>query len=753
MRHSLKYCIILLVLSLTQVMASAQQLFLPDARGVGLGGSLVAQSRDAAGIFWNPALLSGLKTSTFVATVNDPFEFNLLAGSHYLPTFGTFGVGLVRVPGTPERLDRGSLAWGRSMNERISLGGSVNLEETGGRWFGSANWGAFFGNADIGAPERGWYRKPDMKWDDRLGFGLAVHGIPLSSPSVSTSALLGLSYVFPMTGVLLNAGYHIREGENSEHLGVGFQLPGRLSLFAGIEDFELDKASFGAAYRLDLFSFSMAYSGATDRLLFTLSTRVGPDRRSLARPHMKAGIRQIKTGNYGAASRSLKKYLSYDLADAKSDSVRQIVFALDRRSDKISHMVDSLLTVAATLLNPEEPKFLRAALIYARILELNPGQDEARMQLQALKPAIAAFARETIDEGILRFESNQFLAAKKMFNRVLMLDKGNSTALYYLSNIDTILKDNGQEHYLSGIGYFKQGNYEEALGQFEAAAQLSPKIEGLQGYLVETRQRIGARRSRIDDLFVEARRLEQAGEYVPATNQYRSILKIEKGNAAAQSAVARLRPRVNKFANAQYRKGMTLYQQDDLRGALAVLSEVMAMNPKHKGAATGLRKVRKDIGAKTTSLLAEAQAAREQGDLRKELDLYEQALTLEPGNPEAQRQRKVARKEVRIRDLVSEARREAGRGKFNHALEILQSALEISPADNRVERELQVVKKRKEREIVSLFNGAISLYTQDKYQEAEVEFKKVLELDAGHVGALKYLQQVEEAMIAIKRLN
>ena len=126
---------------------------------------------------------------------------------------------------------------------------------------------------------------------------------------------------------------------------------------------------------------------------------------------------------------------------------------------------------------------------------------------------------------------------------------------------------------------------------------------------------------------------------------------------------------------------------------------------------------------------------------------------MEPGNAEALKGKQRTEEADQIRNLVSEARRKVGSNKFNEALAILESALVIAPEDTRVKRELEVVNKRMAREIATLFDGGIAYYTQDKFQDAQRVFRRVLELDADHDGALKYLQQAEEAMLAIKRLN
>jgi len=109
----------------------------------------VVQARDPSAIYWNPAALSGLKDRTMLISVNDPFAFNFVSVTQVVPLMGTFGASLSRLPALPEKVDRGTLAWGRRIYKRLFIGNKIDFIKQNNTLFASTSLGIFIGNPGV----------------------------------------------------------------------------------------------------------------------------------------------------------------------------------------------------------------------------------------------------------------------------------------------------------------------------------------------------------------------------------------------------------------------------------------------------------------------------------------------------------------------------------------------------------------------------------------------------------------------------
>ncbi|MFQ5648824.1 MAG: tetratricopeptide repeat protein [bacterium] len=727
--------------------------FALDGRAAGLGGSLVVQVRDASAVFWNPALLSGLKDRSLLLSVNDPFEFNLVSFTQFVPRVGTFGVSLTRILTSQGTVDRGNIAWGHELNRRMSTGTSFNLEKHGEEWAGSAGLGFFVGNPRIGTLENRWRTFTRAKFPDRLNFALMVRDIPLYKSAFETSVLLGLSYLFPTSGLLINSGYDIQEGENTSHLGFGLEASRNLTLFAGISQLELDTWAVGLGYTHDNFVFNLTYSYALKHFLLTLSARISPDPATFARPYYDRGTEHAKAGNYKLASKEFKKYLAFDLLDSRSRSVRQLVALLDRRIARTEMRVDSLFAVSKTLLAQEEPQFLRAALILTRIKELDPTNTEAGKQLLALKPAVDIFVKKSIQNGIDRFEANDYVTARKLFQRALMFEKNNATASYYISSIGKILSDMGSEYFLQGVGYYQQKNYARAKTEFERAIEFNSDLEEAQKYLRLTKEKIAQREEKVTELLRQVKVLEQQGKSVQATNVCLKVLELDKNNQQALEFLNRLRPKTARFVSREFDEAMRYYQQGNLSKASKLFAHILSIDPNHSRAKTTLAKLRQEQKTKLAFHLAQADGFAQASQWQRALEHYSKALTVEPGNREALAGRDRMQMKLQIATMLASAQTEFERENYTKAVTDYESILRLDPDNSTAKLNLRSANQKIQQQVETHFNKGINLYTRDKYDDAIVEFERVLALDPNHNGARDYIQQAEQRLTALRRIQ
>lgn len=697
--------------------------------------------------------MAGLKDRSLLLSVDDPFQFNLVSFAQFVPLIGTFGVSLTRIPTSPNTLDKANFAIGRKLRRTVSMGGSINIEKLGDDLSASADLGFFLGNPRVGTLENRWRMFDEAKLWDKLNLAVTVQNIPLYENATETAVLIGASYLLPATGLLLNTGYHLFDGRTTKHAGLGLEINDNITLYSGLDDLDFDRWAFGFGYTHDNFILNLTYSKPVEQFLLTLSARIGPDPASFAEPYYNRAAAYARAGNYKMASKEFKKYLAFDVVDARTDSVRKLVYFLDRRIAKTEMKVDSLFQVSRRLLSRAEPQFLRAALILTKIKELDPTNTRASKQLLALKPAVDIFVKRSIQSGIDKFEAHDYAAAKRMFQRALMFEKNNATANYYVSSIDKIMSDMGNEHFFRGVGYYQQKNYTRAKTEFEKAITLNPSLEEAQKYLKLAHEKIEEHNDRIARLLARARSLEQEKKFVEATNTCLRVLRLDKNNSKAKDMLSRLRPKTEQFVNSQFNEALRLFRDDDLKAAEELLVRVLSINPNHTSARNNLERLRQEIKTKISFHLAQADAYARQREWGRALSEYTNVLALDPTNKEALEGTNRMNTQLQVATLLSRAQSRLSNGNLMQAISDYESVLKLDPGNERARAELDAVHQQIQEQVEFHYNRGINLYTQDKYDDAISEFERVLSLDPEHQGAKDYIQQAEQRLTALKRIQ
>ncbi|MFQ5753059.1 MAG: tetratricopeptide repeat protein, partial [bacterium] len=539
-----------------------------------------------------------------------------------------------------------------------------------------------------------------------------IRNIPIVNKLFEPSAFLGASYLLPGEKLLLNTGYHIREGENTKHVGLGMELNRYVTIFTGFEELTFNKWGAGMTYSQDNFGFNLTYAAELKKLLVTLTVRLSPNPKVLAAPYYERGTEYFKSGNYKYATKELKKYLSYDLQESNSDTARFLVKALEKKSTRKQFVVDSLYIVVDKLLNKREPQYLRAALILTNIIRLDENNLKARTKLTAIKPVLDDFIRKSLADGISEYASKKFHDAKNSFKRVLLFDNNNESALLYLSRIDSVFTLLGTESFYRGIGYFHQNNYTMANKEFMRALSYNPNMQEARSYLARTNKKLNSLERQVRLLLKEAHTLEKRKKYIDATRVYNEVLKLDGGNEEARARIAKLKPkqRVEKKSLLEKREKAALY-------------------------------------------FAQAEKFFQQQDWRSAFELYEEVLELDPSNLKAIQGKKEAQKKLQIRTLLVEARKNFIERKYVEALNDYKKVMVLAPDNVDSKIGFAETKNKIDDLVEEYFNDGINLYTLDRYQEAIEKWDKALQLNPNHKGSLEYKKQAQERIKALKKLN
>ena len=286
----------------------------------------------------------------------------------------------------------------------------------------------------------------------------------------------------------------------------------------------------------------------------------------------------------------------------------------------------------------------------------------------------------------------------------------------------TVHAQRARDHIAQGREHLQAQRFEQAIESFEAALRLEPRNRDAPGLLVQ------AQEGRTTQLFREAERLRQTGNFSEAITLYNRALEINPNRALNQNIL---------IGRDQAQESLYIQQQE-----IQIAVE------------------------QTTRLFNDAERQRQAGNFEEAIALYDRALRTAPAGfntrdiqnnrnqaQEAlQRQREIRRQqEEQTAQLYNEGQRLHREGRFDEALAKFDEALALAPSGYNT-RNIQNSKTETERaraaaQSTAAFQTAIELLTAENYAGALVQF-----LDAVSIGGLNQ-NQTNEARGAINVLQ
>jgi serine/threonine-protein kinase len=266
---------------------------------------------------------------------------------------------------------------------------------------------------------------------------------------------------------------------------------------------------------------------------------------------------------------------------------------------------------------------------------------------------------------------------------------------------------------------------ERARERAEQARSLQPELTGAAELLAEieraAERRAGEeRKRRLDDLLEQARAADQAGEEEAAVERLGEALALAPGHSPA----------------------------------LELLEAVERRRAERE-------RVERERQEKVEATLTAARKAKEAGQLEEVIEAARAALEIEPHHGEAQRVLDEARREKKEREqkiakLLKEARALDKAGDEEGALARLEELLALS-SEHRAALELReriderrAARERAEQErrdkLAALLSGARESRRAGSLEKARDEARAALDLDAGHLEAKRFLEEVQDEL-------
>jgi tetratricopeptide (TPR) repeat protein len=749
-RHRI-LCTLILFLTYAALIPTAQSQevrYLPASEAVGYGGSAVAHVEDASAVYWNPAALALIRGSFTFLSVHDAFLANYLAYARFFPLYGSIGFALGRFAPSPDFWDIGTVALARPFSEDFALGLNFDLNRQPGEAFPTFGFSLLFSPTDKSIRQDSLEeRTGDLAPRRPLRLALTVQRVPIGKRYVSTLVRAGLEYRPGARTPWLHTAFRFESGKTIHSFGFGFPLSSKVSLYSGMESFDLETFGLGVSAQMDYIQAQIVYSQVQRRVLFSLGFRISEPPERLAQRHYQAGIQRVREGRLRAGLADFRKYLEYRPREPR---VLRFVALLEKRFAARRARVDSLLEEGSRL--EAQEWYISAALLYKKALEYDPDAKRVRRRLNMLAPRVAKAIREMITSGQEKMEAGDLVAAKTQFERVLMYDPDHQVAKQGLEQVVTKIREQAEDHYVRGLGYFNQRNFTRARQEFTKALEIYPEHEDARQYLARTDRELTEVGSKVERLVEDARRLEEAGKVIEAFQKYREILKYEPEHAVASERLLVLRPKVMDIGRQRYAQAQRALRRGQLLRAFAAASTAVDLSPQWEEARALLRKINGAIRDRVAVLVREGETALRVKNWSEALRAFDAALRLSPKNARVRRLRREALERIDLADLQIQGQTAFDRGSYQEALNYFERILEKAPNDITARKYAELSRKRLAEQVEEYFSRGMVFFAAENYEAAIREWDRALSLDPNHSRSLEYRAKAEQRLQALKSL-
>jgi tetratricopeptide (TPR) repeat protein len=575
-------------------------------RALALGSAFTAMADDPTAVFWNPAGLEYIDQQC--ATL---FHSSLWEGASYdflgyvLPTlnFGTLGLGVGRIGvGDIPETDQYYNKLGKFSNEEIhlflsyskklplNLTPGITLRIVRRSWSSTRQFGSLVDNGiglDLGMMYRpDWLGSP---WLQDWSFGFNLQNI--FAPQLKEGTL---SDVFPFacklgfykkfrliggdaTNVVFDFDYSSKR-DLRLHFGTEYRLRelGSLRIGYGAGGFSL-----GAAVEYKMFQFEYAYTQNeySDLLApvnrISLSVNFGPTRDDL----------------YARARQELIEEQAQVLADLQETQKEQ--FCSDHIRTGNGYLTDH--------------KYLDAIVEYQQVLNRDSLNTRARSLLDS--------ANTLLQHQSLQLQS---VAVKNALDQ----ERVKSDRQFV------------EQHFAKGRTLLDQNQFTEALAEFNLAFERDTSDATVSNALHTTRRRIDEEVTRL---------LQRSRQELDNQNHAESLVLLADArdlhttNRQLEQQIESLTRQVNIQKNLQ--RGILLYQIKEYEKALAVLEDVLALDPENVLAKDYAEKCKIETISKTTKMDQESEQqylegmnAYLAGSYQLAVTIWEQILIQHPYN-------------------------------------------------------------------------------------------------------------------------
>jgi len=715
-----------------------------DARSKALSGAASILTNSAYVFLWNPANLSEIYRPIFSINVNQLFTYDQAAIASLLPGVGNVGLAIGRLPNLI-KTDYVAVAWSKKVSSSLNIG-LTNLilnrnEKIAMEWQFGIAYSVKSGRKDE-QTETHLHRRLDLAAVlKNASITPKCYGQPLE-------LAVGMHYlVFP--GIFdFYAEGQFNKKQNHFISAVELNASQYITFRSGIADLDQHHWLFGCGLHLGTFNLDFVYQRYLKQIEFSSTIQFGEPPLDRAESYYQKGLEQLKENRLKSALRQFRQAVAFA---PENDSYRQIYSSTKNRHNDLRKQEKQSFDEAQQY--EKKGEVVAALLRYTDILAGSPTNSEVLAKIQLLKPR-ARFQLSKIKATAIDFyERGELITARKIFDRIKIIDPQDSVIQRYLRLVEEQQKKQAEEHFYRGLGYYSQKNFLAAEREFELANELSPDYGEIETYLKAVQDQKQLNKKQVDSLLFEAAGQAAKGNVNNAIDNYSSILELDAQNKEARLALSELKPRVEAHINELHAQAQAAVQNQNYYRAEAIYRDILLLRPNDDKTMQLLRKSRQSRTELAKSFYQKGERAMQRQLDDEALQYYRRAVELDRNEDQYATASQRVEKRLELKKKWQAANKAFQDNNFVLAESLTLELLNRDPNVPEYLDFLAQVRTAKARYGTFLLQNGIHLYSQEKYDEAIRTFDQLLEIDQENQTAQEYKKRIQEKIRALEKLK
>lgn len=740
-----KHCRVLMVLlALAGVRISAAQKSFPglDARSLGYGGSGVIGIHDPSALAWNPASIGLVRETDLFFSYKRPFQIDHIAAAGFVPFIGSFAANVQETPAGQSV----AAGWAHEWPSRLVTGAAFESRLVDGDRHPCLAFGLSYHPAPPSSSGRVDSFTPKTILQN-FTVTAAIQGIALDNSNTSPLVHLAGSVDLPWRQAVLLYAVHVHENERVQQLAASLSLTPFLQAFAGISDFDAKQAAAGLSWRWQNLQLHAGYHLESKELLLATTIRLGASGKELSQRAQTQAQAFFDRGERRQAFRFGKLALAYDETNENAQSLMHVLAPGVANGDAV---IDSLLKEADELVSKRW--YLSAATHYIKVLKLDAENPRALAAMVLIRSQVDRHIDKWFQLGRQYVEQNEPAVAREVFDAILQVRPDHEPSRRERDEINRMFESKAQEFYFQGLGYYSQKNWDSAEEAFKQALALRPEWQEPQSYLWHVQEQRKQSHASLEQALEQAARFEKQGDWINARKRYRAALTADPNNRLATAKLEEMQTLTGNHVERQYARAEAAYRSNDIETARRLLTDVLELAPNHVAGRRLLEAINRSLPLPLQALFERANRHAERNEYALCIEAADSLLEARPQMAEAQQLRRRSILAMDAASLLEIARKRFLRDRYSEALPLIQEALNKEPNQAQAASLLAQTLKRMEAQVDAFFNRGIAFFTQEKYNQAIVEWDKALAINPNHQGAREFRRRAQERIDALNKM-
>jgi tetratricopeptide (TPR) repeat protein len=278
----------------------------------------------------------------------------------------------------------------------------------------------------------------------------------------------------------------------------------------------------------------------------------------------------------------------------------------------------------------------------------------------------------------------------------------------------------------------------------------------------------------------EAKRLEAAGDWAGALEQWQIVLGYMPEDPDATAAADRAREQVlaqqaaatrnaenEAIIRTRFEQGLAFFEDQNYQGARSEWQAILAIDSTHAGASEYLQRTQEKIDEAVTAHIRRARALEQENRLTEAIAEWNNVQQYEPNHREAgraiermrdriqsvSRDYEAAQRQLRIVNLYNDALTYFNDGEYQRTVANLDQLLALQ-RDHEDARRLRALAQRKltpltdqeKARIRQLYLAGMQHFSKDEYARAITEWRKILDIDPSNESVQNNIREAEERL-------